>query len=114
MRLENRVPRKGDEGDQGPVRPNAYELRLLLAEDWCDKVELALDGFFEQEVTEIAVASGFSHKAWPFLLLHEQEKLKIGVEMQYSNHTDHDTRSRPVQLFEICPSLAFKLPAIPA
>lgn len=41
-------------------------------------------------------------------LLHEQEKLKLGIEMQYSNHTDHDTRSRPVQLFEIGPSLAFR------
>jgi hypothetical protein len=28
---------KGDEDDQGPGRtPNAYELRLLLAEDWGD------------------------------------------------------------------------------
>jgi hypothetical protein len=100
---------KGDEGDQGPGRtPNAYELRLLLAEDWGDKVEWALDGFFEQEV------SGDRGREWGFAqsvavpLLHEQEKLKLGVEMQYSSHTDHDTRSRPVQLFEIGPSLTFK------
>jgi hypothetical protein len=100
---------QGDEGDQGPGRtPNAYELRLLLAQDWCDKVEWALDGFFEQEV------SGDRGREWGFAqtlavpLLHEQERLKLGVEMQYSNHTDHDTRSRPVQLFEIGPSLAFK------
>jgi hypothetical protein len=96
---------KGDEGDQGPGRtPNAYELRLLLAQDWGDKIEWALDGFFEQEV------SGDRGREWGFAqtlavpLLHEQEKLKLGVEMQYSNHTDHVTRSRPVQLFEITPS----------
>jgi hypothetical protein len=100
---------KGDEADQGPRRtPNAYELRLLLAEDWGDKVEWALDGFFEQEV------SGDRGREWGFAqtlavpLLHEQEKLKLGIEMQYSNHTDKDTRNKPVQLFEIGPSLAFK------
>jgi hypothetical protein len=100
---------KGDDTDQGPGRtPNAYELRLLLAEDWGDKVEWALDGFFEQEV------SGDLGREWGFAqtlavpLLHEQEKLKLGVEMQYSNHTDKDTRNKPIQLFEIGPSLAFK------
>ena len=100
---------KGDEEDQGPgLTPNAYELRLLLAEDWGNKVEWALDGFFEQEV------SGDRGREWGFAqtlavpLLHEQEKLKVGVEMQYSNHTDHGTRSKPIQLFELGPSLAFK------
>jgi hypothetical protein len=99
---------KGDEEDQGPGRtPNAYELRLLLAEDWGDKVEWAFNGFFEQEV------SGDLGREWGFaqsfaVPLHEREKLKLGVEMQYRSHTDKDTRSKPVQLFEIGPSLAVK------
>jgi hypothetical protein len=100
---------KGDEEDQGPGRtPNAYELRLLLAEDLGDRVEWAFNGFFEQEV------GGDRGREWGFAqslavpILHEQERFKLGVEMQYRNHTDHHTRSKPVQLFEIGPSLAFK------
>ena len=94
-----------DLGEKGRT-PNAYELRLLLAEDWGDKVEWALDGFCEQEL------SGDRGREWGFAqsiavpLLHEQEKLKVGVEMQYSNHTDHG--DKPVRQFELGPSLAFK------
>jgi hypothetical protein len=100
---------RGDEGDQGPGRtPDAYELRLLLAEDWGDKLEWAFNGFFEQEV------AGDRGREWGFAqsvavpLLHEQEKLKLGVEMQYRNHTDKDTRGKPIQLYELGPSLAVK------
>lgn len=94
-----------DPGEQGRT-PNAYELRLLLAEDWGDKVEWALDGFCEQEL------SGDRGREWGFAqsiavpLLHEQEKLKVGVEMQFSNHTDHG--DKPIRQFELGPSLAFK------
>jgi hypothetical protein len=103
-------PHEGDEGDQGSRRtPNAYELRLLLAEDFGDKVEWALDGFFEQEL------SGDRGREWGFAqsiavpILQEREKLKLGIEMLYRNHTDHPTRSDPTQLFELGPSLAWKL-----
>jgi hypothetical protein len=100
---------KGDDEDQGPGRtPNAYELRLLLAEDWGDKVKWAFNVFFEQEVSgDLGREWGFA-QSFAVPLLHEQEKLKLGVEMQYRNHTDKDTRSKPVQLFEIGPSLTFK------
>ena len=103
-------PHEGDEQDRGPQRtPNAYELRLLLAEDFGDKVEWALDGFFEQEL------SGDRGREWGFAqslavpILKEREKLKLGIEMLYRNHTDHPTRSDPTQLFELGPSLAWKL-----
>ncbi|MBV8216463.1 MAG: hypothetical protein JOZ08_24870 [Verrucomicrobia bacterium] len=103
-------PHEGDEQDRGPQRtPNAYELRLLLAEDFGDKVEWALDGFFEQEL------SGDRGREWGFAqslavpILKEREKLKLGIEMLYRNHTDHPTRGDPTQLFELGPSLAWKL-----
>jgi hypothetical protein len=100
---------KGDEENQGPGRtPNAYELRLLLAEDWGDKVEWAFNGFFEQEVIgDLGREWGFA-QSFAVPLLHEREKLKLGVEMQYRNHTDKDSRNKPVQLFEIGPSLSVK------
>jgi hypothetical protein len=103
-------PHEGDEQDQGPRRtPNAYELRLLLAEDFGDKVEWALNAFFEQEL------SGDRGREWGFAqsiavpILQEREKLKLGIEMLYRNHTDHPTRSDPTQLFELGPSVAWKL-----
>ena len=102
-------PHDGNEGDQSQRTPNAYELRLLLSEDFGDKVEWALDGFFEQEV------SGDRGREWGFAqsiavpILQEREKLKLGVEMLYRNHTDHPTRSDPTQLFELGPSLAWKI-----
>jgi len=103
-------PHDSGEGDQGSQRtPNAYELRLLLSEDFGDKVEWALDGFFEQEL------SGDRGREWGFAqsiavpILQEREKLKLGIEMLYRNHTDHPTRSDPTQLVEIGPSLAWKL-----
>ena len=96
------------EGNQGGHTPNAYELRLLLSEDFADKLEWAFNGFFEQEIR------GDRGREWGFAqslavpILHEQEKLKLGLEMQYRNHTDKDTRGRPVELIELGPSLTFK------
>jgi hypothetical protein len=93
------------EGDQGGHTPNAYELRLLLSEDFADKIEWAFNGFFEQEIR--GREWGFAQSlAVP--ILHEREKLKLGLELQYRNHTDKDTRGRPVELIELGPSLAFK------
>jgi hypothetical protein len=96
------------EGDLGGHTPNAYELRLLLSEDFADKLEWAFNGFFEQEIR------GDRGREWGFAqslavpILHEREKLKLGLELQYRNHTDKDTRGRPVELIELGPSLAFK------
>jgi hypothetical protein len=96
------------EGDPGGHTPNAYELRLLLSEDFADKLQWAFNGFFEQEIR------GDRGREWGFAqslavpILQEREKLKLGLEMQYRNHTDKDTRGRPVELIELGPSLAFK------
>jgi len=44
----------GDEGDMEsegkPKMPDAYELRLLLAEDFGERIEWAMNWFFEQEI----------------------------------------------------------------
>jgi hypothetical protein len=56
---------------------------LLLSEDFAEKVEWAFNGFFEQEIR------GDRGREWGFAqsfavsILHDQEKLKLGLEMQY-------------------------------
>jgi hypothetical protein len=100
---------KDEGGDQGPKRtPDAYELRLLLAEDFCEKLEWAFNAFLEQEV------GGDRGREWGFAqslvvpLLRDQEKLKCGMELQYRNHTNHGERGNPNEQFQIGPNLAFK------
>ncbi len=97
------------EGEGGPPdRPDAYEFRLLLSEDFGDRVEWAFNAFFERENT------GDRGREWGFAqsiqvpLLLERERLKAGVEMQYQNFTVKDTRGSPIHRFGVGPSIAFK------
>src|ERR1700720_2122852 len=49
---EGPAPPPGEEEEAGPPQhPNAYEVRLLLAQDFCKQWEWALNGFFEKENT---------------------------------------------------------------
>ncbi|MEP6699549.1 MAG: hypothetical protein ABJB09_07455, partial [Verrucomicrobiota bacterium] len=78
--------------DEKRPLPDAAEVRLLLAQDFGEKVEWAANGFFEQEVggdrgREIGVASSIM---FPILLPHE--RLKIGAEMQFTSFTDAGIR----------------------
>jgi hypothetical protein len=88
--------------------PDAYELRLLLSEDFFDRAEWAFNLFFEQET------SGDRGREWGFAqsatipLLLPQERLKVGVEMQYTNFTVKDTRGDPIHRFVIGPTIAWK------
>src|SRR5207302_9085544 len=60
--------------DKGEETPDAYEFRLLLSEDFFDKIEWALNAFFEQEL-----APGDRGREWgiaqrvvtPIHLFHE-------------------------------------------
>jgi hypothetical protein len=59
-------PKEEKSGDQGPKRtPDAFEARLLLAEDFCDKVEWAFNLFLEQEVGGDRGRNGVSPRVWP-------------------------------------------------
>jgi hypothetical protein len=109
---------KGDEGDKGDKeeeddeeegmrQPDAVEFRLLLAQDFGEHVEWALNGFVEQEVM------GDRGREWGFaqsavVPLTRNERLKAGVEMQYKNFTDKDTRDDPTHSFVIGPTVAWK------
>ena len=91
-----------------PKLPDAYEFRLLLSQDFRERVEWAMNWFFEQEI------GGDRGREWGFAqsavipVWLEHERLKAGVEMQYKNFTDKDTRDDPTHSFVIGPTLAWK------
>lgn len=103
------APEDDDEGEDGgrPRQPDAIEGRLLLAQDFGDKIEWALNGFIEQET------SGDRGREWGFAQsivtpLVRKEVVKVGVEMLYTNFTDKDSRSDPSHRFVIGPTIAWK------
>ena len=102
-------PGEDEEEESGPPKvPDAYEFRLLLAEDFGERVKWAMNWFFEKENTgDRGREWGFAQSAtMPVLLPHEQ--LKVGVEMEYKNFTVKDTRGDPMHSFVIGPTAAFR------
>ncbi len=98
----------GEEEGGPPKRPDAYEVRLLLADEFFQRVEWALNGFFEKENTgDRGREWGFAQSAVTPILL-PREQLKVGVEMQYKNFTVKDTRGDPTHSFVVGPTVAFR------
>ena len=98
-----------EEEEEGPPKvPDAYEFRLLLAEDFGERLEWAANLFFEKENTgDRGREWGFAQSAtMPILLPHEQ--LKVGVEMEYKNFTVKDTRGDPMHSFVIGPTASYR------
>jgi hypothetical protein len=103
-------PGGGDaEEESGPPKvPDAYEVRLLLAQEFFQRVEWAMNWFFEKENTgDRGREWGFSQAVMTPILLPE-ERLKVGIEMEYRNITTKDTRGDPVNSFTIGPTVAWK------
>jgi hypothetical protein len=98
-----------EEEESGPPKvPDAYEVRLLLAQDFFERVEWAMNWFFEKENTgDRGREWGFSQAALMPILL-PNERLKVGIEMQYRNLTVKDTRGDPLHSFTIGPTVAWK------
>ena len=112
-RLRKAEEDMGDEGDMAagkgrPDQPDAYEFRLLLSEEIAKNVEWAFNAFLENET------SGDRGREWGFAqsiqvpILLPRERLKAGVEMQYTNFTVKDTRGDPSHRFVIGPSISYK------
>ena len=88
--------------------PDAYELRLLLSEDFFDRVEWAVNAFFEQET------SGDRGREWgiaqsvvtPLWLAHEE--FKAGTEFLFRSFTDKGIRGKPYNSFVIGPTVAWR------
>src|SRR6476619_1807195 len=107
---EGPPPPPGEEEEEsGPPKvPDAYEFRLLLAEDFGEHVEWAMNWFFEKENTgDRGREWGFAQSAtMPILLPREQ--LKVGVEMEYKNFTVKDTRGNGQDTFVIGLTASFR------
>ena len=107
---EGPLPPSGEEEEEsGPPKvPDAYEFRLLLAHDFGERLEWAMNWFFEKENTgDRGREWGFSQSAMTSILL-PNERLKVGLEMEYKNFTTKDTRGDPLNSFVIGPSVAWK------
>jgi hypothetical protein len=102
-------PGGGEEEESGPPKvPDAYEVRLLLAQEFFQRVEWAMNWFFEKENTgDRGREWGFSQAAMVPVLL-PNERLKLGIEMEYRNLTVKDTRGDPLNSFTIGPTVAWK------
>jgi hypothetical protein len=115
IRHEEVPPPAGEGGEEeeeeegGPPKvPDAYEVRLLLAQDFFERVEWAMNWFFEKENTgDRGREWGFSQAAMMPVLL-PNERLKVGIEMLYKNVTTKDTRGDAVNSFVIGPTVAWK------
>lgn len=89
--------------------PDAYELRLLLSRDFYERIEWALNGFFEQEMAgdrgrEWGVAQSIVTPIW----LLPNEDLKGGIEFQFRSFSDSGSRGNPYNTFVIGPTVAWK------
>lgn len=91
--------------------PDAVEVRLLLAHDFGNNVEWALNGFFEQEVGgDRGREVGFAQSLM-FPIILPNERLKIGAEMQFTSFTDAGIRDAGEDLSYRCvigPTVAWK------
>ena len=101
-------PEEAAAGGGPPPRPDAYEFRLMLAQEFGGRFEWAANVFFERENTgDRGREWGFSQSIQtPVLLAHE--RLKVGVDMIYKNFTVKDTRGSAINRFNIGPSFSFK------
>jgi len=97
-----------EEGSGPPDRPDAYEFRLLLSQEFGGRYVWAFNAFFEREnVGDRGREWGFAQSIQTPILL-PRERLKVGLEMQYQNFTVKDTRGSPIHRFNIGPSFSFK------
>jgi hypothetical protein len=91
--------------------PDAFEVRLLLAQDFGNNVEWALNGFFEQEVGgDRGREVGFAQSLLVPIIL-PRERLKVGAEMQFTSFTDAGIREGgedPSYRCVIGPTVAWK------
>jgi hypothetical protein len=97
--------------DENKPLPDAFEVRLLLAQDFGENVEWALNAFFEQEIGgDRGREVGFAQSVM-FPILLPQERLKVGAEMQFTSFTDAGIRENnetPSYRVVVGPTVAWK------
>ena len=123
--------------DKDEDSPDAYEFRLLLSEDFFDRIEWALNVFFEQELApgdrgrEWGIAQsvvtpihlferGATTAASDYKNVHGKdvepvagtaqlvEELKAGIECQFRSFSDKESRGTPYNSFVIGPTITWR------
>lgn len=95
-----------DDDDELHDLPDAFEVRLLLGEQFGARWQWALNLFHEQQLGgEYEWETGFS-QALTYAI--RDEKLKVGLEMQYIAVTDEEERSAPRSEFNLGPAFTWK------
>jgi hypothetical protein len=123
--------------DKSQPIPDAYELRLLLSEDFFDRIEWALNAFFEQEIggdrgREWGIAQSIvtpihlfpapappppssDHKSVQTKNVQPvagtvvpPEDFKVGIEFQFRSFSDNTSRGQPYNSFVIGPTASWK------
>ena len=92
----------------GPVQPlpDAFEVRLLLGDQFGRRVQWAVNLFHEQQLGGARDwESGFSQAL--AYAIHD-EYLKTGIEMQLIRRTDKASRAHPTYDYTLGPSLTWK------
>ena len=88
--------------------PDAFEVRLLLAQDFNEHVEWAANIFFEQEIGgDRGREFGFA-QSFMFPIFLPKERLKVGAEMQFTDFTDVGIRDHPSYRVVVGPTIAWK------
>jgi hypothetical protein len=90
--------------------PDAVEVRLLLAQDFSNKVEWAANLFYEQETSgDRGREVGFSQSLM-FPILLPNDRLKVGAEMQYISFSDLGLREEGTKSARVVigPTIAWK------
>jgi hypothetical protein len=112
--------------------PDSYEMRLLLSQDFFDRIEWALNVFFEQEtggdrgrewgiaqsvVTPIRLfgettpqqpTTGKDSKVVQGAAAVADERLKAGFELQFRSFSDSGSRGTPYNSFVIGPTASWR------
>jgi len=97
---------EGDPGGKTPDIPDAFEVRLLLGQQFGRNLQWAVNLFHEQEVGgEREWETGFS-QAFSYAIFDEY--LKVGVEMEFIRRTEAETRPSPQYEFDIGPNFTWK------
>jgi len=89
-----------------PRIPDAFEVRLLLGEQFGKEYQWALNVFHEQQIGgEREWETGFS-QALSYAI--RDDYLKAGIEMQFIRSTDAKTRSNPEYELDLGPNFTWK------